>query len=835
MPSLTVIFLSITSLVSAQRVPVLNQIDLPHPYYFRELYLPQFTTGPSSLTWSPDSKHLIYSMMGSLWLQTIGSEAAKQLTDGDGYDYQPDWSSDGKSVVFVRYNGSSCELISLNLDDGNTMALTNNGAVNLEPQWSPDGSKIVFVSTHNTKHFLLHVADFKEMHLSDIRCLTPDRKNEGKRYYYSPFDHAINPSWSPDGKRIYFVSNREIVHGTGDIVSIDLSNNEINTIHHEETNWQAKPDVSPDGTRLVYSSYAGRNFHQLWMMPSQGGYPMPLTYGEYENRSPRWSPDGERIAFISNRTGNTSLWIVNVFDGGQSQVEQTKLQFHNTDSKSLKVNVKDEYGKSLKVRLSVVDSKGKFYAPLNAVVHADDSRYPNQSKFEAHYFHSDGSEEIIVPNDKLTILISHGSEYELIKKEVDANTLPTIVDIVMKKQNLPADFTGWRSGDLHVHMNYGGNYLNTPSRLIHQAEAENVNYVFNLIVNKEQRFPDVNYFSPKPEQSSSNTTMILHSQEFHTSFWGHLGLLNLNDHLILPGYSGYAKTAVGSLFPHNSYVADRAHEQKALVGYVHPFEQSEIFPEQSPTLFNELPIDVALGKVDYYELMGFSDHKASEFVWYHLLNAGFKIPAGAGTDAMANYASLHGPVGLNRVYAKQSGDLDENDFLNKMVAGKSFVTNGPVIGLTIDGKTSGDSIFVNKKGKTLSYSAFLRSQVPIDLFEIIYNGDVIASHTLTGTKQSADVTGSIKVKTSGWLLLRAWNDLGHPDLFDLYAYASTNPVYIVSDLSNPKQRSSAEYFLKWIDRIEKKMDELPFRTPKEKQAVLDDVQRAKNYYQQHSK
>ena len=76
--------------ILAQRRPVLEQIDLPHSYYYREMYLPQLTSGPSSLAWSPDSKSVIYSMAGSLWRQEIGSETAQQLTAGPGYDYQPE-------------------------------------------------------------------------------------------------------------------------------------------------------------------------------------------------------------------------------------------------------------------------------------------------------------------------------------------------------------------------------------------------------------------------------------------------------------------------------------------------------------------------------------------------------------------------------------------------------------------------------------------------------------------------------------------------------------------------------------------------------------------------
>ena len=68
------------------------------------MYLPQLTSGPSSLAWSPDSSELIYSMAGSLWRQKIGAGTntgngrAQQLTAAS-YDYQPDWSPDGRWVI----------------------------------------------------------------------------------------------------------------------------------------------------------------------------------------------------------------------------------------------------------------------------------------------------------------------------------------------------------------------------------------------------------------------------------------------------------------------------------------------------------------------------------------------------------------------------------------------------------------------------------------------------------------------------------------------------------------------------------------------------------------
>src|ERR1043165_4572591 len=75
---------------AGQREPVLKQINEPHNYYFREMYLPQVTSGPASAAWSPDGTELVYAMQGTLWRQRLGSTEARQLTDGPGYDSEPD-------------------------------------------------------------------------------------------------------------------------------------------------------------------------------------------------------------------------------------------------------------------------------------------------------------------------------------------------------------------------------------------------------------------------------------------------------------------------------------------------------------------------------------------------------------------------------------------------------------------------------------------------------------------------------------------------------------------------------------------------------------------------
>jgi len=299
--------------LQAQREGVLKQVDLPHAYYWREMYVPQATSGPSSATWSPDGTELIYSMQGTLWRQHIGSDTAVQLTSGPVYDYQPDWSPDGRTVVFARYARDAIELDLLDLASGNVTPLTANHAVNLEPRWSPDGSRIVFVSSiYNGRWhiFIIAVPDVGAQHAAPLR-ITDDNDSKLSRYYYSKWDHYISPTWSPDGKEIILVSNRGHIHGTGGFWRMAAQPGAaMRELRYEETTWKARPDWSPDGTRVIYSSYLGRQWNQLWLMPSEGGDPLPLTYGEFDATAPRWSRDGKQIAYVSNEGGKDDIYVV---------------------------------------------------------------------------------------------------------------------------------------------------------------------------------------------------------------------------------------------------------------------------------------------------------------------------------------------------------------------------------------------------------------------------------------------------------------------------------------------------------------------------------------------
>ena len=800
----------------AQRRPVLPQTDLPHPYYYREMYFPQLTSGPSSVAWSPDSREVVYSMAGSLWRQKIDSHTAVQLTDGPGYDYQPDWSPDGKSVVYVSYRRDALELWLLDLATDKIQQLTEGGAVNVEPRWSPDGKRLAFVSTEYNKRFHIFAGDVREGKLTNVMRLTGETKSSLPRYYYSAFDTEVSPAWSRDGAEIVYISNRGHIYGSGGFWRTKAEPGaEAREIHYEETTWKARPDFSPDGSRIVYSSYAGRSWHQLWLMPANGGDVFPISYGEWDETNVRWSPDGKQLAFISNRSGNTELWLQSIPGGTQRHLEVSKPRFLKPMAR-LHLLLHDHQGHPVAARLSITDAAGRFHAPANAWIHADDGYDRSEGPFEAHYFHGRQDVLLDVPGGKIDVEVMNGFERPV------AHYAMTLTAGETRDYGItlaPRQWTGsgnktWVSGDLHVHMNYGGVYRNTPEHLVEQAEAENLGIVNDLIVNKEQRFPDIAYDGKQLDPASRRDALVLHGQEFHTSYWGHRGLLGLRGNILLPGYAGYPNTAAASLYPMNADVADMGHAEGALIGAVHPFDaEPQPFANPPPTITDELPIDAALGKLDYMEIVGFSDHRATAAVWYRLLNLGFRIPAGAGTDAMANFASLRGPVGMNRVYARVAdGQVNSATWLEALKQGRTFATNGPLLDFWLGGQEIGSELKLTEPQSRVRFTATLRSIVPLDHLEIACNGQVAqklpiqlnpAGEAGNGSRFAAwaNVRGTLPVKESGWCVLRASSDKAEYPVLDNYAYATTSPIYVTIGDQKPRSAEDAKYFVAWIDRV----------------------------------
>jgi hypothetical protein len=465
-------------------------------------------------------------------------------------------------------------------------------------------------------------------------------------------------------------------------------------------------------------------------------------------------------------------------------------------------------------------------------VFADDGIDAHHAR-EAHYFYGD-SLSLDVPKGKITIEITHGPEFRSETRTLVVNEQMRGQSFLLQRLAPLEDRQGkWIGADLHVHENYGGTYKSTGNNLVDRAEAEDLAIVHNLIVNKEQRFPDI-ALAEALEDRRDPDQQIVGGQEFHTSYWGHRGLLGMKDHILLPGYAGYPNTAASSLFPMNADVYDMAHSHGALVGAVHPFDaQPDPFATPAQRITDELPVDVALGKIDYMEIVGFSDHKSTAAVWYRLLNLGFRIPAGAGTDATTNYAApIRGMIGFNRVYTwVPSWPFDPEMWTDGFKRGRTFATNGPLLGFTLNAEMVGSELKLNAAQDSVPFLAQLRSNASIDHLQIVCNGQIVQEIKLAGDHKFAEMKGTIPVTQSGWCVLRAFSDKAEAPVMDSYAYATTSPIYLNVAGAKPRSPEDAKYFAAWIGHIIEITEKYPdWNSPQEKELVMKRLRDAQAIY-----
>jgi TolB protein len=173
--------------------------------------------------------------------------------------------------------------------------LTTSPADDFAPSFSPDGRRIAFTSDRGGNY------DVYTMNAAgrDLRRITT---NPGKDAF---------PSWSPNGKRLAFASNR-----TGDwelwTTNANGSGHLVQVTHRAGVD--SLPAWSPDGTRLAFDAPRNRHY-QICVVPAGGGTITVLTSGTARNVQPAWSPDGSRIAFTSNRSGSFDIWTIAVASG----------------------------------------------------------------------------------------------------------------------------------------------------------------------------------------------------------------------------------------------------------------------------------------------------------------------------------------------------------------------------------------------------------------------------------------------------------------------------------------------------------------------------------------
>jgi len=761
---------------------VFSRIMTGEPYTL-ECYLPQITNGPNFPTWSPDGKELAFAMKGSIWRMKLGETTAYELTADRGYASMPAWSPDGKWIAYTSDLDETIHLKLLRLSDGSTIQLTKGNSINVEPEWSPEGDRLAYVSTWPNGNYNIYIMPLRDGRASEPRMITSDFELKPPTVYYGKWALHIHPTWTRDGRELIFISNRDNKHGSGGFYRMRAEPGApMQRFHYEETTWKARPTLSPDGAKLVYSSYLGRQWQQLWAMPPKGGDAFPLTYGDFDRTTPRWSPDGSRIAFISNEGGETSLWLWRWFGGRMEQVTPGKLVYKREMGR-LHVRVVDAGTRRpmrARVHLNAADSRA--YAPAESWFRADWLMFDHMDKSEYHYFHTDGDFTVDLPPGPAELSFSRGFEYIPVKERamIAANQTAELTVALKRLDNFAA--RGWYDGDNHFHMNYAGVYFNTPRRLMEQAEAEDIHVLNNLICNKEQRIPDIAHFTGRPDPVSTRERILFHAQEYHPPFWGHATFLNIKKHYVIPDYVGYQNTIVDSIYPSNTTPYRVAREQGGLAGYAHGAGA-------------HFPVDLALDNVDFVEANAIAGMEPLYRAW----NCGYKVVASAGEDAFPNFYRSY-ILGSNRVYVRTGTVLDYDKWTADFRAGRSFVTSGPLILLKVSQREPGDEIRLPAGRHLLDASLEVASINPIETVEILRNGEVVETIRPEAGATRTRVRRSVPVERSGWISAQVRARYGRDPIRRPFPFAATMPVWVIVDGKPVRSKKDAGYFVEWMDR-----------------------------------
>jgi VCBS repeat-containing protein len=248
----------------------------------------------------------------------------RQVTTTRGHSWAPRAAPDGKRMLFssvapgqhnsheatgggTSANPGNHDIYLADVDGANIINLTarfnswDNGW-----SWSPDGKWIAFASDRDGNWELYKMTADGET----IVRLTDHPAADGW------------PSWTPDSKRIVFASNRA---GNWEIYVMDQDGANVQRLTFRPDTYDTFPFISPDGTRIVFSSQIeGRNEGEIYIMNVDGSKVTRLTHTVALNNLPSWCPDGDKIVFVSDRDGDENIWIMNADGSGQKQLTTVK-------------------------------------------------------------------------------------------------------------------------------------------------------------------------------------------------------------------------------------------------------------------------------------------------------------------------------------------------------------------------------------------------------------------------------------------------------------------------------------------------------------------------------
>ena len=212
----------------------------------------------------------------------------------------------------------------------------------------------------------------------------------------------------------------------------------------------------------------------------------------------------------------------------------------------------------------------------------------------------------------------------------------------------------------------------------------------------------------------------------------------------------------------------------------------------------------------------------SQEIYYHVLNAGLRIPPSAGSAS----GVLPNPVGYNRVYVYCGDDFSYESWWEGLRAGRVMVTNGPLLRPIVNGRYYPGEVFQGEAGDSLEFNIALNlaTRDKIRYLEIVKNGEVAATVRLEELAENNGRLPPVTFEESGWFLVRAVTDVEHT-----YRFASTGPYYVEIGERPRISRASSQFFLDWVNE---RIARIQLDDEAQQREVLAPHERAREFWQQ---
>ena len=216
----------------------------------------------------------------------------------------------------------------IDTDGSNETRLTNQG-YNTYPRWSPDGKKIVFVSSRDTDteadYFRKYSFDTALPLGYEIYVMNSDGSNQTRLTNNQRQDNY--PEWSPDGNKIAFWSSSP---NTGSNIYVMNADGSKQTQLINNFRYNIGHQWSPDGKKIAFMSvgYSRTNLYEIHVINADGSDEMRLTRSKGGEGEPKWSPDGQTLTFTYNGDGSTQICTIKA-DGSERECLTKTIYYDN--------------------------------------------------------------------------------------------------------------------------------------------------------------------------------------------------------------------------------------------------------------------------------------------------------------------------------------------------------------------------------------------------------------------------------------------------------------------------------------------------------------------------